>query len=224
MFSDVRAWLEPWYNKWAAMVLGAAVGLGGYEWICWSKLSASDWGTWVGAIGTVATLIGTIVLATNERRERLRSERNLALVTVAALTFQIPFVQSSLRSVIITMQRDVDQNQATDYASVADTLNTMPLWTREELATLVGIRDHLAARLAFAGAEIAAIQRAMDKAAELKFHEAGGLSAIFAAHTIPQIESPLDVLEDAFRRCREFMDETGFSSEAPSGDPDQEAS
>jgi len=38
-------------------------------------LSKSDWAAWVGAIGTVATLIGTIHLATAETRRRTRQER-----------------------------------------------------------------------------------------------------------------------------------------------------
>lgn len=40
----------------------------------WQPMTISDWGTWLGSIGTVATLIGTIHLATAETRRRVRQE------------------------------------------------------------------------------------------------------------------------------------------------------
>jgi len=188
----------------------------------WELLSAADWGTWVGAIGTVATLIGTIWLATSERRERLRSERNLALVTVSSLTFQIPLVRTSLAAAIATMQRDVDQNQPTDYANISNVLGTVPLWNREDLTPLVGLRDHLAARLAFVGAEISGVKFGIEAAAKLGFNENAGLSTLFNVDTIPRLVSPMETLDDAYARCRAFMEETGFSFTAPISESDRE--
>lgn len=52
-------------------------------------LSKADWGTWVGSIGTVGTLVGTIWLATTERRNRSRQEYALAQVTAASFVEEI---------------------------------------------------------------------------------------------------------------------------------------
>jgi hypothetical protein len=89
-------WLEPWYNKYAVIALSAVVGLGGYEWICWSKLSASDWGTWVGSIGTVATLVGTIHLATTETRRRNHQEQLTAELQSVAIDIQLAHAEGRL--------------------------------------------------------------------------------------------------------------------------------
>ena len=42
-------------------------------------LSKSDWGTWVGSVGTVLTLVGTIWLATAAERKRRREQLDLAI-------------------------------------------------------------------------------------------------------------------------------------------------
>jgi hypothetical protein len=61
----------------------------------WQPMTISDWGTWVGSIGTVATLIGTIYLATNETRRRVRSE--LALAQIYAVYIRVKLNHSQAR-------------------------------------------------------------------------------------------------------------------------------
>ncbi|GAB3436695.1 hypothetical protein NX773_10255 [Massilia solisilvae] len=49
--------MTTWYNKYAAITLSAAVGLGGYETIRYfSDLHAQDWAAWVQAVGSTAAL------------------------------------------------------------------------------------------------------------------------------------------------------------------------
>lgn len=52
-------------------------------------LSKSDWGTWVGSVGTVGTLIGTIYIAQTGSRERQRSELVKARLYGAGMTMKI---------------------------------------------------------------------------------------------------------------------------------------
>ncbi|MEV4782100.1 hypothetical protein [Burkholderia sp. LMU1-1-1.1] len=49
----------------------------------WKPMSASDWGTWVGAIGTVGTLIGAIYIAHSESRSRNQDARVAAIIHAA---------------------------------------------------------------------------------------------------------------------------------------------
>ena len=47
-----------WYEKWAVMEFGLPIAFGGYNWISWSALKATDWAAWVQAIGSIVA-IGT---------------------------------------------------------------------------------------------------------------------------------------------------------------------
>lgn len=59
-------------------------------------LSKSDWASWVGAIGTVATLVGTIHLATAETRRRTRQERLAAELHGVVLSSRLAHVEARL--------------------------------------------------------------------------------------------------------------------------------
>jgi hypothetical protein len=89
-------WFEPWYNKYAVITLSAVAGIFGYEWIHWRDWSPSDWGTWAGAIGTVATLVGTIHLATTETRRRTRQEKLAAELHGVILSSRLAHVEARL--------------------------------------------------------------------------------------------------------------------------------
>jgi hypothetical protein len=160
MFSEIRAWLQPWYNKWAVMVLSAAIGLGGYEWICWSKLTPSDWGTWVGAIGTVLTLMGTIYLATAEARQREKQSMLLARLHSAALASRIASAHGMIMGIARMLGIDgpvtLDQRVA-DYC--CDNLSKITLWSIEEIIPLAPLPDNTAANLVKAAINIQAAVR-----------------------------------------------------------------
>jgi len=59
----MKEWMGHWYNKYAVIASVSAIVLAAYEGIPWCRLSPSDWGTWFGAIGTVAAFLGAIGVA-----------------------------------------------------------------------------------------------------------------------------------------------------------------
>ena len=71
------------------IALSAAIAVAGYEWINWRCLTASDWAAWFGAVGTIGTLIGTIVLATQESRRRNREVRSKARIIIPSLLMKL---------------------------------------------------------------------------------------------------------------------------------------
>lgn len=50
--------MDSWYMKWAAMVVCGIAGISAYELIGWATLSATEWASWVQAVGSIAAIIG----------------------------------------------------------------------------------------------------------------------------------------------------------------------
>lgn len=58
-----------WYDKWAVMVIAAAIGVAGYNGIPWYKIGVAEWAYWVGAVGSIGAIIGAFVLASKQSRD-----------------------------------------------------------------------------------------------------------------------------------------------------------
>lgn len=63
---------------------------------------------WVGAIGTVATLVGTLWLATTETRRRLRQERLAAFVHATSISIRLTYAEASLNAVAELLNRGLE--------------------------------------------------------------------------------------------------------------------
>lgn len=133
--------------------------LAAYNVIPWGSLKPSDWGTWVGAIGTVATLAGTIWLATNDRRLRKRAERDMALLAVSGLMWRIQTVEEGLAAIMYDLKLNLDGIKDIDYSALIAKFDDLPLWTPSDLIALVSIDGHVAARLAFSGDSVGSIKQ-----------------------------------------------------------------
>lgn len=82
----------------AAMISLAAVYTFGYQLVPWpTTIVAPDWDTWIGAIGTVGTLVGTLYIATSETRRRRSEEATRANITAAALMPRAELLAQQLR-------------------------------------------------------------------------------------------------------------------------------
>ncbi|MDN2697170.1 hypothetical protein O0882_12670 [Janthinobacterium sp. SUN073] len=77
-----------WYDKWAIMVIAAAIGVGGCNGIPWCKMGVAEWAYWVAAIGTVGTLIGTIWIATSGSRQTRKADLTRARLAASKLVYQ----------------------------------------------------------------------------------------------------------------------------------------
>ncbi|RFB69909.1 MULTISPECIES: hypothetical protein [unclassified Herbaspirillum] len=100
---EMKAWLSEWYNKYAILVIGAAIGVGAYHATCWSVLTASDWAAWVGALGTVGTLIGAIWIATTQQRAAEHEAISLAEVTLMSMQFRLNNLRRQLEKWAIAL-------------------------------------------------------------------------------------------------------------------------
>lgn len=155
----MRDWLGNWYNKYAVIALIVAGSYGAYQAYCWRKLTASDWGTWVGSIGTVCALLMTIRIAHADSRRRRHEQRVLARVTAATLqdiVIRMKFeIKHAIEAVVICRDSaladgvGVDLDQKIVSASAA--ITRVPKIDRGELSDLIPESQRSA--LALAGAQ-----------------------------------------------------------------------
>ena len=61
-----------WYNKWAILVIAAAIGLAGYNGIPWCKMGVAEWAYWVQAIGSIVAISGAFFLGDRQARSSVR--------------------------------------------------------------------------------------------------------------------------------------------------------
>lgn len=156
MRSSVSVWFDPWYNKYAVMVLTAVAGLFAYEMISWSKLTASDWATWFAAIGTIATFTGTIWLATRETANRRRDELQVAQLHAAAITFRLIRARNQIDFVNVKLQNVSYLPGLWDeyHDVVLSTLEEINLPQIAELIPMTALPGGAAAKLAAARGQI----------------------------------------------------------------------
>lgn len=153
-----------WYTKWAIMVMAALAYVAGQNLINWSGLTASDWGTWIGAVGTVTTLAGTIHLATTETRRRKREEETKANIVASALAPRVQIASRQLRAFHTKLLfRNMDGSPYSSPKEEAGYLlgiKYMPA-TTEELSALAALDDGTASKLAYSQARLEIIHRAI---------------------------------------------------------------
>lgn len=96
----ISEFFKPWITRLCAMILAAAVALGGYNWVCWSALSATDWAAWIQAFGSIAAILGAFAIANKQVLEQnwLARERELEVAARAA-TFGKLAAQRTLAAV-----------------------------------------------------------------------------------------------------------------------------
>jgi hypothetical protein len=184
--------MATWYNKYAAIALSAATGLGAYEAIPWSSLTASDWGTWAGAIGTVATLVGTIWLATTAERRTRREELGKATVAAARMAVRIPVIQSSFSTVRSFLANTVfDGDPRRDYAAAAKLMQDTGTWSNADVDPLIHISAGRIAMLEMTKNRIVLVYKALLTASTTHRLDASRITSFYT-----QIDSMLKCAEE----------------------------
>jgi hypothetical protein len=151
-----------WYDKWAIMVITAAVGLAGYESIPWCKMDITIWAYWVAAVGTTGTLIGTIWLATNETRTKNARELVVARISASALRPRVLEVENICKNVCkmlneISKEVTFEEFSLNKIRKVGVSLGTVETWDTSDLMPLAALRGGCAEKLAGAHGFIATV-------------------------------------------------------------------
>jgi hypothetical protein len=169
---------------------------------------------WVGAIGTVATLIGTIWLAMSGERKRKRDELDLAIIAAAEFALWIPDVKIAFETIKQILPRAREGNFGPVYRDCHTLLTGARVWNSESLKPLVVIPNHAAARLAFVSTRIRNLTAAFLGASTA---EMTTIEAVRRLEEIlmRQIQTCIDELEVPNRACVDFLNSHGFGRDLP---------
>lgn len=181
------------------------------DFLDWARFEAGDLGTWIGAIGTVATLAMTIWLATESERRRRREQHDLALVKVCEFSTRVSQLHIVAKVAVERMESDSARGVATNYSNLSTIFAEHPIWSAEELAPLVCIKGHLAARLAFLGSQIGAVIEEIANAQSLPRYQSPEGSKQFNSETVIRLKGFLKPLDIAFYDCLAFISGSGFT-------------
>lgn len=139
----------------------------------WKGMSAGDWGTWIGSIGTVCALAGTIWIATTESRRRLAQENAKGLLVASALAPRLELLANEIASFETRMDfTDVSTNGykiPSEEAKYFLTIEFTPA-TTEELIALESMPNNCAKKLAYAQAQFATVQKQIARYADTVRH------------------------------------------------------
>jgi hypothetical protein len=117
-----------------------------------------DLATWVGGIGTVCTLIGTIVLAMQQQWRQNRERMDKAILVAAAFKLRITHMQSAVDEVIAGIETAREGKPLlSGFAIFADRLKEERLWTPNEIEPLLPLRDNCAVQLGIVADYVASV-------------------------------------------------------------------
>jgi hypothetical protein len=112
--------------------------------------NSANLAAWTGAIGTIAALIGTIFIATSERRKRDRVENNLAILAVMRSRKKVLFAQVTCQGICKSCEDAIKDRELPPFGFWADELRHVVSRIPEELLPLVAFPGHVAYELSFA--------------------------------------------------------------------------
>jgi hypothetical protein len=124
------------------------------------NLSKSDWATWVGSLGTVATLIGTIYLAGTATRQRERQELITARLHAAGMTMRLSVVFSRIGDARRILRKGAEAGITPEnLAKCHATLANIDMWKVNDLVPLVPLPENTAVKLAMAADQLPTVTR-----------------------------------------------------------------
>ena len=170
----------------------------------WSAVGA----TWVGAIGTVGTLLGTIWLASAEARRRHAQARAGSYIVASALAPRLELLAADVGAFNAALIFGRPEERGATVKQLADNFLSIAYEraTTEDLLALEAMPNNCATKLAFAQAQIFTIRSQIQRLAELFPFSERPITAEVADRWrvwTTDLSHRLDVLA---RQCREAAD------------------
>ena len=167
-----------------------------------ADLSKSDWATWVGSIGTVGALIGTIWIASAQARSAARMERTRARLHAASIVVRLLHVKGDLRRTAETM-RSIDPAHIYEpkFRLSLESLQSIQLWTIEDVMPLLPLPGGIAGLLAHSIGSIEGLRRVLANAMTSGELGTADGRAEFIRGFCFQIDRVVKFVEEGFEGC-----------------------
>lgn len=158
-----------WYDKWAVMVIAAAIGVAGYYGIPWCKMGVAEWAYWIAATGSVGAILMAIWLGTTETRRREAAEHSVARLTATTLHVPIMHMSAITNSVATKLEHFANGGTAPNGTAlhfsfltvIGENLKKVTFWDAAQLLPLTRLRGDCATKIAVAQGLIDAAARVL---------------------------------------------------------------
>jgi hypothetical protein len=175
----------------------------------WTRLTASDWGTWVGAVGTVGAVIGAIRIATRDRRQRDRVAHDVAVITAAKILLATYAMKVALRAITKALELNQRDGRLFPFVHQGQFLDQLGQFDMDDLLRLAALPNHIGAKLAAANVAIANIQVALRDASTYAID--GMLIPEYFEMVVTHVQFAAGWVDEAHEQCRKVTDVLAIS-------------
>jgi len=155
----ILKWLNSRFALYAQIVFWSGVNLILIGLAC--DLSKSDWASWIGAIGTVGALLGTLWIASSQARGTAKAERTRARLQAATMTVRLLHVSGDLRRACEKLHLDYPANPLAVFDVCDSILRSIDVWNVDDVMPLIPLPGGVACLLANAADSINALPRVL---------------------------------------------------------------
>ena len=132
-----------------AMISLAAIYTFAYHLVPWpTTIVAPDWGTWIGAIGTVGTLIAAIYIANTESRSRHEDAKAAAIIHAANMQHSLQAMRLRVEESSKKISRNVKATSDEVHAVIRELESLKRTFDGETIALLIPLGHNAALKLA----------------------------------------------------------------------------
>lgn len=142
-----RNWLYPFVAL-MSFVTGLCAANARIQWLPHS----GDAATWVGAIGAMLAFLGTILVATDQTRQKNLESHNKAVLTVARLLPRIHKFAQVIADIEQTTRDYESERRDIEYGRNKSLIQMACTWTPDEILPLIVLPNNVAYRLEFIAA------------------------------------------------------------------------
>lgn len=176
--------------------------------------------TWLGPIGTIATLLLTIRLATAQARTKKQEQIDAALLAAASMLVRLRNLSRGLTHLRQLLNFEFE-NLADAYSTAAGWskfIRDDDLWSEEELLPLIYLPNHTAAALAMIRTNVRAVKLRLANMADdpenVHYSHAQMMRRLHY-----QVSSALVEIDRAYEQCVNLLLKHGFQQAMPQFDP-----
>lgn len=172
----------------------------------WADMSAGDWGVWVGSLGTLGALAGTIYLATNQERQRERRERVAAELYAESILTRVKELKTTTETLTeqLHVYKDSESNKKFTSWCVNHVL-TLQAWEIEDIARIAPLSTSLAANMARASGMLKIIHATYNPNLKTSDIDFSMDDTDFLINILTKLNKYFDVIDKQLQKNRKYI-------------------
>jgi hypothetical protein len=172
----------------------------------WASMKAGDWGVWVGSLGTLGALAGTIYLATNQERQRERRERVAAELYAESILTRVKELMATTETLTEQLHVYKDSEANTKFTSwCVNHLLTLEAWEIEDISRIAPLSTSLAANMARASGMLKIIHAVYNPNLKTSYQDFSMDDTDLLINVLGKLNKYFNVIEEQLQKNRKYI-------------------